>query len=186
MKITIDTDILEKENLSLGETLVLLLSYYNVDTQKEMASLYEKGIADRNLFENIPPVLSDNAKVFVNKLLVNSDRNVQNSNLEFLDIAQAMYALYPSGKRPGKNYSWKSSAKVLAERLKTLVKRYNFTFTKEEAVAVTQEYLNSFGGDYTRMKMLDYFIWKDDKANNGFTSDFMTLIENKRDNETSN
>lgn len=185
MKITIDTDILERERLSLGEALVLLLSYYGVDMQKEMASLYEKGIADRNLFDHVPPVLSDNAKEYVHKVLTESDRNVQDSDIGFLEIANEIRLLFPTGNKPGSTHPWRISASNLATRLKALVRKYNFRFTKEEAIAATKEYVSSFKDDRTHMRTSGYFIWKSDPLR-GFTSDFMTIIENIRDNETSN
>ena len=36
MKITIDTDVLHKENFSFGDFLVLLIGYYDISYQKKL------------------------------------------------------------------------------------------------------------------------------------------------------
>lgn len=184
MKITIDTDILEGEKLSLGEFLVLLLGYCEVNVQKELSSLYEKKLVDKNLFEEVPPVLSDNTKTYISKLIVESDKNVQTSKIDYEGIAKKMKALYPRGNKEGTSYPWKDSDANIATKLRTLVRNYGFTFTEEEAIAATKEYVESFGEDKSRMRLLKYFILKtanDVEHNKGMSSEFMSIIENRRE-----
>ena len=97
-----------------------------------------------------------------------------------------MRDLFPSGKKPGTNYSWKDSAIVISQKLKILVAKYNCSFTEEEALEATKKYVESFNGNYTYMQLLKYFILKTDKSTGEIKSDFMSLIENKEDNLENN
>ena len=66
---------------------------------------------------------------------------------------------------------------------KTLVVKYNFKFTEEEALEATKKYIESFNGNYRFMQLLKYFILKSDPNTGDIKSDFMSLIENKDDIE---
>lgn len=94
-----------------------------------------------------------------------------------------MRDLYPSGKKPGTNYSWKDSGIVIAQKLKTLVAKFGCSFTEEDALEATKKYIESFNGNYTYMQLLKYFILKTDKSTGDIKSDFMSLIENKEEVE---
>ena len=97
-----------------------------------------------------------------------------------------MRELYPNGNKPGTTYPWKDSVVAIANKLKTLVANYDFKFTEEEAVAATQEYLDSYSKDKKLMKLLKYFILKistDSAGNKDIDSEFMTIIENNRQKE---
>lgn len=189
MKITIDTDLLKKEGLSIGEFLVLLIVYYNIDITKVQESIDKKKWIDKNLFDNFPPILSDNAKDKIANILVSSDKYVSSSEEFFNEVADEIRKLYPNGKKPGTSYLWKDSTSVIVQKLKTLVAKYKFHFTKEEAISATQEYVNAFKDDVSHMRLLKYFILKNDvdaDGNKRLSSEFMSIIENKRDNETCN
>ena len=93
-----------------------------------------------------------------------------------------MREVYPTGRKPGTNYMWRDSTAVIAQRLKALVKKYNVSFTKEEAVDATKRYVAGFNGNYTYMQILKYFISKQ-KVTEGATaeqnSQFLSYLQNK-------
>ena len=62
MRITIDTDILSRNNISLGEFLVLLLGYNNCNFDECFGSLVDKKLADIDKFTMGNIVLSDNSR----------------------------------------------------------------------------------------------------------------------------
>lgn len=65
MRITIDTEVLQSEHLSLGEFLVLLMGYKDIDYKESLDSLINKGVIQPNLFNRMSVVLSDNIKYFI-------------------------------------------------------------------------------------------------------------------------
>ena len=73
---------------------------------------------------------------------------------------------------------WRDSTAVIARKLKTLVVKYDYEFTEEQALKATKAYVESFNGDYTYMQLLKYFILKT-MPDGEIRSDFMSYIENE-------
>lgn len=182
MKITIDTDIIEKYGLSFGEFLVLLVNYYGENYEDTCQSLIDKHVADINLTKHSSLIMSDYTKETINKILVESDEKVTQSEIDFNTLARKLQDIYPKGKKPGKTYDWRGDIEDIVFMLKILVARYDFSFTEEEAIKATTEYVNTFKDQQLKhMHTLRNFILYTSR-NNGMESIFMTIIENNRDN----
>ena len=183
MKITINTDILKKYELSLGDFLVLLLGYQGTSYLKCYSNLQHKGLVEPNIFEEMAIVLSDNTKNLVAKILMESDDRAVKSGIDFSKLAVSLMHCYPKGNKPGTTYDWRGKEEEIAQKLRTLVVKYDFQFTEEEAIAAVREYVASFK-DYKYMQLLKYFILKttdDGQGHKVIDSLFMTIIENNRE-----
>lgn len=179
MKITINTKILKKYNLSLGEFLLLLIGYYDIDLQVTHANILERLLAEPNVMKKTEIVLSNNSKDLVAKILMESDDKAIQSGLDFEDIALKLMQCYPEGNKPGSTHSWRSTADIIAQKLRVLVVVHNFTFTEEEAIKAVQLYLSSFKKlDHTVHTLRTFLLWT--KDNGDIESLFMTYIENNR------
>lgn len=178
MKITINTDVLEKEHLTLGDFLVLLMGYYEIDYRETLNKLIRDGTVQPNVFNKEEMVLSNNTKDLIARILTESDSKAQSCGIDFLSLAVKLQSIYPKGNKPGTTYSWRDKTEVIAQKLRLLVVKYNFLFTEEEATKATKEYVDSFE-DYEKMQLLKYFILKTD-GQNEMNSMFMTVIENNR------
>lgn len=179
MKITINTKILKRHNLSLGEFLLLLIGYYDIDLQATHASILEKLLAEPNVMKKIGIVLSNNSKDLVAKILMESDDKAIQSGLNFEDLAFKLMQCYPEGNKPGSTHSWRSTIDVIAQKLRVLVVVHNFTFTEEEAVKAVQSYLSSFEKiDHNVHTLRSFLLWTKDDGD--IESLFMTYIENNR------
>lgn len=183
MRYTIDDAILSKHNLTEEEFIALVVSFRDLDIQKGNDNLVAKGIADRNIYDKTKIVLSDNTKNMVSSIIVDSDKETINREEEFLDVAQSLRELYPKGKKPGTTYMWKDSNTIIAQKLKTLVVKFGYKFTKEQAIEATRRYIESFRGDYRYMQLLKYFILKTDRSTGEIRSDFMSYIDNENQGE---
>lgn len=189
MRITLDTDVLRKYDLSLGQFLVLLISYYGLDCSKTHDELISKGYAERDLFRGFPPVLSDNIKNMIAKIIVESDEKIKNCGIkDFESLAKKLQDIFPEGNKAGKTYSWRGSTDEIAQKLRTLVAKWCFNFTEEEAISATKEYVDSFQAPYTYMHTLRNFLLFNKKEDGGYTMEslFMSIIENNRENESNN
>jgi hypothetical protein len=188
MKITINTDVLKKYNLSFGQYMVLLTSYYNLDYGEIQQELESQGLVDKNLFKDFPPIISDNIKNLIAKIIIESDDKVLNCPIkDFDDLARKLQEVYPDGVKSGKTYTWRGTVDVIAQKLRTLVVKYDFSFTEEEAISATKEYLSSFQVPYTYMHTLRNFILYTKRTEDGkyeMESIFMTIIENNRENRS--
>lgn len=182
MKFTVNTDVLQHEHLTMGEFLVLLIGYYSVNYKECLDRLITNKLVSTNVFNPNEIVLSNNTKDLVTSILVSSDDKITNSNIDYTALAQKLQALYPKGNKSGTTYSWTDSSSLIANKLCTLVVKYNFSFTEQEALKATEEYVKSFSDDKSHMQLLKYFILKTSK-NNDMESMFMTIIENNRQHE---
>lgn len=178
MKIIINTDVLKRYELSLGEFLLMLIGYYDIDIQDCHNCIIKKYLAEKNLFKDTGVVLSDNSKKLVSKILIESDERIVKSSIDFEDLARQLMELYPDGIKAGKTYPWRGDADEIAHKLKMLVVVYNFSFTVEEAINAVKEYVSSFQPPYQYMHTLRNFLLYATKDN--VESMFMTIIENNR------
>lgn len=181
MKLTIDQTILDKNNLTLEEFLVLFLSAKEVDIGVISQSLVAKGLADKDLFSSGKLVVSDKVKDLVSTISIESDKNVIDKDSEFTELATELREIYPAGRKDGTTYMWRGTTAEVAKKLKTLVVKYGYTINREDVLKATKEYVNSFNGNYRYMQLLKYFILKSVKDADGnvdIKSELMSLIEN--------
>jgi hypothetical protein len=176
-KVSINKDVLEKNNLSMDEFLVLLLTYNKANIQEVKQSLVEKGLADFSVFDD-ELVISSTTKDLITSITIDSDVKVLSKDKEFRELADKLKELFPKGKKAGTTYMWRDSTAVIARKLKTLVVKYDYQFTEEQAIKATKAYVESFNGDYTYMQLLKYFILKS-LPDGEIKSDFMSYIENE-------
>lgn len=184
MKITIDEKILKENNITLNEFLVLLINYREVNLKDTSLSLVSKQIADKNIKSDEKIVLSENTIKFIDKILIDSDKNIINDDERYTSLAKKIREIYPKGRKEGTNYMWRGTIAEISHKLKTLVVKYNYSFTDEEVIDATKYYVESFNGNYTYMPLLKYFILKtirDADGNVDIKSELMATIENKED-----
>ena len=182
MKLTIDQFVLENHDLTIEEFMLLYLSANSVNIKSCMDSLVAKGLADRDLFSKDNIIVSDKIKKLISTIIIDSDKNIIDKDAEFIELAKELRELYPAGRKEGTTYIWRGTTAEIAKKLKTLVVKYKYSFTKEQVLKATKDYINSFNGNYKRMRLLKYFILKSEKDaddNINVISELMTLIENE-------
>lgn len=179
MNISIDTKVLQEKHLTMGEFLVMLMGFYNIKYKDCFDKLISKHIISRNLFDKDSMVLSDNTRNLVTNILTMSDKRVVSSGINFNTLAERLQNLYPKGCKSGTTYPWRGDTEEIAQKLRTLMVVHNFSFTEEEAIRATEEYIESYGESNDKMQLLKYFILKT-KRDGEIDSMFMTIIENNR------
>lgn len=187
MRLTIDQSILDKHELTISEFMVLYLNAKEVDITECVNTLVKKGLADRNLFKENSLVVSEKIKELLSTIVIDSDKEVINKDAEFLELANELRELYPAGRKEGTTYMWRGTTAEIAKKLKTLVVKYKYSFTKEQVIKATKEYISSFNGNYKKMRLLKYFILKSERDaddNINVISELMTLIENEGQTDT--
>lgn len=186
MRLTIDQTVLDKHDLTISEFIVLYLNVNSVDIKSCMDSLVAKGLADKNLFSEGSIVVSDKVKELVSTIAIDSDKSVIDKDAEFIELANELRELYPAGRKEGTTYMWRGTTAEIAKKLKTLVVKYKYSFTREQVIKATKEYISSFNGNYKKMRLLKYFILKSERDADGnvnVISELMTLIENEGQTE---
>lgn len=186
MRLTIDQTVLDKHDLTISEFMVLYLNVNSVDIKSCIDSLVAKGLADKNLFSEYSIVVSDKVKELISTIAIDSDKNVIDKDAEFIELANELRELYPAGRKENTTYMWRGTTAEVAKKLKTLVVKYKYSFTREQVIRATKEYVSSFNGNYKKMRLLKYFILKSEKDaddNINVISELMTLIENEGQTE---
>lgn len=186
MRLTINRTVLDKHDLTISEFMVLYLNVNSVDIKSCMDSLVAKGLADKNLFSEGSIVVSDKVKELVSTIAIDSDKSVIDKDAEFIELANELRELYPAGRKEGTTYMWRGTTAEIAKKLKTLVVKYKYSFTREQVIKATKEYISSFNGNYKKMRLLKYFILKSERDaddNVNVISELMTLIENEGQTE---
>lgn len=97
-------------------------------------------------------------------------------------LAKEMMELMPSGKKPGSTYYWKGNLRDNSDRLDRFFAYYGDHWSNEEIIEATKKYIEAHRGNQTYMRLLKYFIIKDERKLGGdIVSDLATYLENEDD-----
>ena len=183
MTITIDEDVCKKYGLTLQEVLLLLLVKTEGDTPAVLQSLEEKeAVVKEGLFNRYLITSAWDDKL--SGVLLDSDKNKQPQD-RIENLALSMMEIFPKQKKSGTCHYFRGNKKDITLRLKKFFKLYGDKYSDEQILDATKRYVESFNGNYAYMRVLKYFIWKDEVKRNsegeGYvaeTSDLATFIEN--------
>lgn len=165
MKISIDEALCKKSELDLPSVLVILLVKCGADINKLISELKAKEVLveSNSMFESTLSVTQRWDNVVSNILLDSEVKDVTNNDSYLEDLAKKLMAIFPSGKKQGTNVYWRGNIKDTKLRLKKFFKLYGNKFSDEAIIEAATKYVLSFNGNYQYMRVLKYFIWKDDK-----------------------
>lgn len=182
MKFTIDSTVLERDNITMQEFSIIL--YYlsgGVGTlHKELCSdLREKGFLKKvgDSYE-----FHEGKKSKIRTWIVNSSNSSETMD-RLTSLAETMQSIYPTGKKMGTNDYWRDSTKVIAQRLAMFFKKYGDR-PDELIIRATRGYVESFNGEYQYMRLLKYFIYK--KEGGDEVSPLASYLDNAGQEDTEN
>lgn len=116
------------------------------------------------------------------------DTTITFTSLEVERLAIELKKIFPKGKKEGTNLYWSEGVPLIAKRLKRFFDKYGYNYTSEQMVDAAKRYVSSFNGNYSVMRTLKYFIFKEVKGADGVesASDLLTYIENKDQEDNNN
>lgn len=176
MKISLDSAVCDRHNITPDEMLYLLLINNNVSFEKILQSLIEKGFVSQGGILQSPPWVTKEGKSFIDTILLESDKEVPNI-YKCRELAIRLRELFPKGLKD-KSYSWRGNVKDIGDKLQKFYKLYGNQWSEDEIVEATRRYVEHFNGDYTQMRLLTYFILKHDKEKQELISDLATWLDN--------
>ena len=186
MDFHINKEILAKSGISVDMAFYLASIYFDKPYTYDTFDLASKqGLITYNHLDryNLPiqPKLTREGVELVESIFLNSEfkGNKGIDTDRYDELADKLRELYPKGRKEGTSYLWRDSHAKIANKLRTLVKKYNFKFTDEQAINATKRYIESFNGNYNYMQLLKYFILKKDKDTGEENSQLMSYIENE-------
>jgi hypothetical protein len=189
MKITIDEKVCTKHKMTIQEVLIaLIMRMGNVpDVMENM--LNREILVDTGEYQ-----VTQHWSDVLDEILSDSSGSVDRSDEELLELAQKMRELYPQGKMKDRYrrltpYYYRCNNGEVVKKLKKFFTVFG-DVSDEEILDATKRYVASFQGNYTGMRLIKYFILKDDvKPSEDGTghveqiSDLATFLENKESEE---
>lgn len=183
MTICLSKEGCQKNNISLAEALLMLAIHNNADLDAAQKELIKKGYitADRDaLFQQVGWRITNKGTEVIDSVIVDSDKN-QEPDDRLVQLATRLKGIFPEGKKDGTNYYWADGVALIVRRLKLFFKKYGNTYTDEQIIQATSKYVEGFNGNYTYMRLLKYFIFKEKVGAAGEVegdSELISYIEN--------
>lgn len=183
MNYTIDEDVCEKNGIDIPTVLALLLVKTGVDINVLFKELVEKKLLMGTTFKDY--YLTQKCDDLICNILLDSDKSKQPLD-RIENLALKLMEVFPKEKKAGTCHYFRGNKKDISLRLKKFFKLYGNRYTDEEIINAAKEYVKSFNGNYSYMRILKYFIWKDERKMDSDgniyieeISDLATCIENK-------
>lgn len=165
MILNIDDNVCKIHNTSKEEILVLGAIQYG--SQDVYESLIKKGYItamNESLFELDKKYTITNKGInLLSDVILDSDGGIMEIEDNIKKLANTLRDIYPAGKIAGTSYYYKGNTADIEKKLKSFYKRYGNCYSDEQIIEATRRYIQSFNGNYTYLKLLKYFIWKDEK-----------------------
>ena len=191
MKITIDEKVCTKHKLTLEEALMALC----IRQIKDVVQVHDN-LINREVFvyKDGNTYITQHWSDVLDEIISDSSGNVEKFDEELLKLAKQMRELYPQGKmkdRYGRMtpYYYRCNNSEVVKKLKKFFTIFG-NKSNEDILDATKRYVASFQGNYTGMRLIKYFILKDDvKPSEDGTghveqiSDLATFLENKESDE---
>ena len=184
MKITIDENICKQYGLEVAELLAILLVKTSTNIPRLFNNMETKQYIIKDAFEGY--LVTQHWSDVSDSIILDSEKaNVKDENKEIEDLALELMAIFPAQKKQGTCHYFRGNKKDISLRLKKFFKLYGNTYTSEQILNAARKYVESFNGNYSYMRILKYFIWKDerktDSEGKGYieeTSDLASYIDN--------
>lgn len=173
----------QQNGITIDEALLMLVIYNKANLEMAERALVQKGFitAERNdLFQQTGWRLTNKGTEVIDSVIVDSDKK-QEPNDRLVQLATRLKEIFPKGKKDGTNYYWADGVALIVRRLKLFFKKYGNTYTDEQIIQATSKYVEGFNGNYTYMRLLKYFIFKEKVGAAGEVegdSELINYIEN--------
>lgn len=183
MTICLSKEGCQKNQISIGEVLLLLSIYNDVNLNTAQELLIEKGYITANrdsLFNQIGWRLTKKGAEIIDSVIIDSDKK-NKPDERYTQLAIKLKEIFPKGKKSSTNYYWAEGVALIVRRLKLFFKKYGDTYTDEQIIKAAEKYVQGFNGDYTYMRLLKYFIFKEKIGAAGEVegdSELISYIEN--------
>lgn len=180
MQITNEACIKHEMSFAEGVALITIATSSDKDYQK----LIEKGLisACNSTIQNLNKKynVSTKGREKVLELLADSQKEILTREEAIAKLADQLKEIYPKGKMAGTSYYYRCNKTDIIRKLKSFFRRYG-NYTDEQVLDATKRYVDSFNGNYAYLRLLKYFIWKDEVKDGETisTSQLADWIENE-------
>lgn len=174
-----------KHKLSINEAIDLLAIDRSNNRDTTVKQLLDKKLIYPEYDANYNVrrwLLTDSGKETLISIIADS-KGASRTDEQLVELCKAMQSLFPTGKKIGTgSYYWRGNTMEIVNKLKKYFIRFGDIYTDDEILDATKRYVESFHGDYRFMRLLKYFISKQELNASGEleeTSELLTFLENK-------
>lgn len=158
MKYSIDEKTALKHHLNINEILALMLLKQGCNIPILIDRMLKRELIVQDMFGNY--IITEHWDDELQKVLLESDKDIpKDTDLNYL-VGQ-LRELFPKGIKTG-SAAWRGNVREIKLRLQKFFKIYENTYSDEAIIEATKKYVESFNGNYTYMRILKYFILKDE------------------------
>lgn len=162
MKITIDEDVCKKNKIELDEMFIIALVKLGTNIQETIDSMIKKGLIVRADNCSDEFLVTQRWNDVFETTALDSEKDTQPAD-RIDSLIVKMQELFPKGKKEGTNQYWRGNKREISLRVKKFFKLYGNFYTDDQILDATKSYVEGFNSRYTYMRVLKYFIWKDEK-----------------------
>lgn len=187
MKLIIDEALCSKHKMTITEVLLALAVRSSENLQGELLNMQNREILvnDRGIYK-----VTQHWSDVLDELLSDSSGASEKTDEQLIMLAKQMREIFPQRKmldRLGRPtpYYYRCNTSEVVRKLKKFFTIFG-NIPDSDIIDATKRYVASFQGDYTGMRLIKYFILKDDvKPSEDGTghveqiSDLATFLENK-------
>lgn len=191
MKLLIDEKICLKHKMTVPEVLLALAirAQGSTDVLENMVNR-EILVRPNEKAPLVTYLVTQHWSDVLDEIIADSSGKIEKSDEELIQLAQKMRELYPQGKmkdRFGRTtpYYYRCNNAEVVKKLKKFFTVFG-DVPDDDILDATKRYVASFRGNYTGMRLIKYFILKDDvrpsEDGTGHVeqiSDLATFLENK-------
>ena len=187
MKLIIDEALCSKHKMTITEALLALAVRSSENLQGELLNMQNREILvnDRGIYK-----VTQHWSDVLGELLSDSSGASEKTDEQLIKLAKQLREIFPQRKmldRLGRPtpYYYRCNTSEVVRKLKKFFTIFG-NIPDSDIIDATKRYVASFHGDYTGMRLIKYFILKDDvKPSEDGTghveqiSDLATFLENK-------
>ena len=173
----------QQNGITIDEALLMLVIHNKANLERAEKALIQKGLitAERDdLFHQVGWRLTNKGTEVLDSVIMDSDKE-QEPQDRLIQLATRLKEIFPKGKKDGTNYYWTEGVALIVRRLKLFFRKYGNKFTDEQIIQAAEKYVQGFNGNYRYMRLLKYFIFKEEVGANGEVeggSELINYIEN--------
>lgn len=184
--IYINGEACSKHGMSINEIIDLLAISYSGNRDTTVKQLLHKKMIYPEYDANYNVTQWHLTDEGVNTLVavIADSKGTSRTDEQLIELCKAMQSLFPTGKKIGTSYYWRGNTMEIVNKLKKYFMRFGDQYGDEEILEATKRYVDSFHGDYRFMRLLKYFISKQEVNASGEleeTSELLTFLENKNE-----
>lgn len=176
----VDPAAVNKHKLTMAEWYMLMSIHCKCSARQTLESLRSKGYLGIQLQDNIPIgyFITPEALNILADIRMDSSPAKQKNDERITNLIPQLQAIYPEGKNLNGQY-WRCNKTDLRRKLVLFLEKYG-DYTDEQIIAATQAYVDSFKGSMKYMRLLKYFIWKEEIKDGSkvLVSELADIIEN--------